>query len=197
MEITFVSSSRAKRKVISKRAIENGLNINLANLELYEEQSMDVSKVAISKAMYAHSILKKPVFVDDRGLRIAALNNFPGALLKFAINTLGAEGIVKLMEKRNDRTAVFETAVAFMSSDLKKPIVFKSLEKGYIFKDVRKGKLRGWTDIIRVFSSPSFPNKALSEMDDKEWEEYQKELSKNDHITRFFSWIKKQNIYKD
>jgi hypothetical protein len=58
MEITFVSSSRAKRAVISERAIENGLNINLTDLELYEEQSMDVSKVAISKAMYAYAILK-------------------------------------------------------------------------------------------------------------------------------------------
>jgi inosine/xanthosine triphosphate pyrophosphatase family protein len=87
------------------------------------------------------------------------LNNFPGALLKFAISTVGAKGIVKLMEKQNGRTAVFEMAVAFMSSDLEKPIVFKSLEKGSILKDVRKGKLRGWTDIIRVFSSPSFQTK--------------------------------------
>lgn len=191
MKATFVSTSGAKKAVVIKRSKERGLDINTESLELYEEQSIDAGKVAFSKAMYAYSILKKPVFVDDRGLRITALNGFPGALLKFAINTIGAEGLVRLMDGQKNRGAVFETAVAFMSPELKKPLVFKSFEKGKILKEVRGGKLRGWTDVIRIFSPPTHKNRALSELSDEEWEDYQEENAKKDHLEKFFSWIEK------
>ncbi|EGD71814.1 MAG: hypothetical protein CSMARM4_0054 [Candidatus Parvarchaeum acidiphilum ARMAN-4_'5-way FS'] len=189
MEVTFVSTNQAKRRVVLLRAKKWGIKVNTVNLELYEEQSMSVREVAKSKAMYAYSILKKPLFIDDRGLIIPALNGFPGALLKFTINTIGAEGIVKLMENKKNRKAYFETATAFMSSELKKPIVFSYREHGSILDEVRSGKLHRWTDIIRIFSTPMYSGRALSELTDNEWNNYQEDKAREDHIEKLFSWL--------
>ncbi len=54
--------------------------------------------------------------VEDSGLHISALKNFPGAYSSFVYKTLNLEGILKLLKNIDDRTAYFESVVAYANT---------------------------------------------------------------------------------
>jgi XTP/dITP diphosphohydrolase len=58
-----------------------------------------------------------PVFVEDAGLFVEALNGFPGPYSKYVYNTVGVKGILKLMKNVENRKAYFMSVVAFGSPD--------------------------------------------------------------------------------
>lgn len=49
--------------------------------------------------------------VDDSGLFVDALNGFPGVYSAYVMRTLGCEGLLKLLEDREDRGARFECCI--------------------------------------------------------------------------------------
>jgi XTP/dITP diphosphohydrolase len=77
-----------------------------------------VAAVALEAAKAAYGVLKRPLVVDDTGLYIHSLNEFPGAYAAFVQKAIGNSGILRLMDGMTDRTASFVTAVAY--SDGKK-----------------------------------------------------------------------------
>lgn len=92
-----------------------GVAFETTDLEKHEIRSNDVSKVALEAAKHAYAILKKPVVVDDTGLFITALEGFPGAYPGYVLDTIGKEGILKLMNEIENRNAKFVTAVGFVN----------------------------------------------------------------------------------
>lgn len=54
-----------------------------------------------------------PVFVEDSGLFIKALNRFPGPYSSYVYQTLGLSGILKLLSSVQDREAEFKSVIAF------------------------------------------------------------------------------------
>ena len=58
------------------------------------------------------SKLNKPIVLEDTGLFFEAYNNFPGALPKFVINSIGFKGIFRLLDGES-RKAYFKTVAAF------------------------------------------------------------------------------------
>lgn len=95
-EIYFVTSNENKLKEaesILKR------KLNQINLEVDEIQEIDVEKVVKDKAKRAYLKIRKPVLVEDTGFYISALNDFPGALIKWLLKTIGNEGICKIVNK--------------------------------------------------------------------------------------------------
>jgi len=51
--------------------------------------------------------------IDDSGLFIKGLKDFPGVYSKFVFFSIGNSGVLKLMEGRDHRDAVFRTALMF------------------------------------------------------------------------------------
>ncbi len=78
-----------------------------------EIRADDVEEVALDSAKNIHARVKKPLIVDDSGLFIHALGNFPGAYSEWVQKKLGNKGILKLMEGQADRTAHFKACVAY------------------------------------------------------------------------------------
>jgi len=111
--ITFVTANQEKiADINAKLGGKFNLKFN-SNINLLEIQTLSVEEVVSFKAKQAFEIIKEPVVVSDSGLEIVALNNFPGALVKFANEYLGQEGIVKLLEGKENRTAYFVAALAY------------------------------------------------------------------------------------
>jgi len=110
--ITVVTGNAGKVKEVA--AFFAGItDVEHVSLELVEPQASTLEEVAISKVEQAYDIIKRPVIVDDTGLFIEDLNGFPGIYAAYVQSTLGNNGILKLMQGSKNRTAYFETVIAY------------------------------------------------------------------------------------
>lgn len=160
LSITFVTNNEEKIADI-RLMLKETVNLNfISDLELLEIQSLSVEEVAISKAKQAFEKLGKPVAVSDSSLEITSLNKFPGALVKFANETIGQEGLVKLLERKIDRQAHFVAAIAYCYSK-EDVVIFVERDEGTIAEKPRgegwhfdkifipKGATQTWAEIGR------------------------------------------------
>ncbi|VVB76821.1 Non-canonical purine NTP pyrophosphatase [uncultured archaeon] len=106
MELWFVTSSDDKLKEVNEFL---HTSLKRYDLKIKEIQALGVGDVAEDKALKAYSILKKPVLVEDTGLYVRGLSDFPGSLVKWFTSAVGNEGVCKLMEGMKDRHARAET----------------------------------------------------------------------------------------
>ncbi len=70
-----------------------GRQIDCAAIDLPEPQSLDFLEVVRAKAAEAFRRLGTPVVVEEAGLELSALNGFPGPLVKWMLEAVGAGGI--------------------------------------------------------------------------------------------------------
>ena len=73
----------------------------------------------------------RPLFIDDSGLFVNALNGFPGVFSAYVFKTIGCEGILRLMDGVKDRSARFECCIGFMSPG-QNPFMVKGVAPGMI-----------------------------------------------------------------
>lgn len=72
-----------------------GLELEAVELDLPEIQSLDYGEVLREKAAEAWRRIGRPLIVEEAGLDLAALNGFPGPLVKWMLGAVGAEGIAR------------------------------------------------------------------------------------------------------
>ena len=133
-EITFVTGNRGKFSEAAK--LIPGLR--QADIGPPEIQADSVEEVARFSVVEAYKQLGKPsCFVEDAGLFVDALNGFPGVYSRYVLDTIGAEGLLKLMGGIENRKAHFEACIAYY--DGKKIRVFSGRADGTIAHE-GKGK---------------------------------------------------------
>lgn len=116
MKITVVTNNPHKAREIG--LFFGGVaEVTHVALECPEVRDNSVKTIAEKKAEYAYQILKRPLICDDTGFYIHALRGFPGPYAAFVQETIGNEGILRLMEGVSDRKAFFETAIAYANGD--------------------------------------------------------------------------------
>jgi len=110
-----------------------GLEIEIVDAKGMEFQDDDINIIASSSAKVAKKTISGPLIVEDAGLFIRNLNNFPGPYSSYVYKTLGCEGILKLMADVGDRNAEFRSAVAYID-DVTAPVakIFSGSIKGVI-----------------------------------------------------------------
>ncbi len=161
--ITYVTGNWAKIEA-AKNAIEPlGYIVDNIKMETPELQAYDVTEVAKYSAKWAANELGKPVLKNDSGLFVNSLGGFPGVYTHYLDDTIKEEGLLKLMEDKEDRSAYFKEALAYCEPG-KEPIVFEGLTKGSIAKE--KSGTYGWgLDYIFI---PEGENQTLGCFPDKE-----------------------------
>lgn len=116
MKVTFVTSNNHKAQEAA--GILAGLaEVEHIPLECPEIRDDSVAVVAKGKASYAYATLGRPVITDDTGFFVNALNGFPGSCAAYVHRTIGNEGILKLLSDKIDRSAWFETGIAYADAD--------------------------------------------------------------------------------
>lgn len=141
-KITYVTGNWAKIES-AKQALEPlGYEIDNIKMETPEIQADDVSDVAKYSAKWAANELNKAVLKNDSGLFVKSLNGFPGVYTHYVDDTLGVDGLLKLMEGIEDREAYFKESIAYCEPG-KEPIVFEGYTKGRI--DTKKSGTYGWS----------------------------------------------------
>lgn len=71
-------------------------DLQALELDLPEIQSLDLEEVLRHKATEAARHTQGPVIVEETGLELAALGGFPGPLVKWMLESIGAEGIARV-----------------------------------------------------------------------------------------------------
>ena len=185
-DIYFITSNKKKYERLKKQLGAIGVTLKQQIYDFDEGRELSIEAVAKYKLAQAKKAFPdKKIIVDDRGFFIPALNGFPGPFVKLLLDSFSYKGLIKLMANEKDRRAIFSYAVAYY--DGKKDKVLVANEVGFITNKPKGTNLHGWTDLLYVYGHPTFPNKSLAELDDKEWKEYLKSIEDVDP----FSLLKK------
>ena len=164
--ITYVTGNWAKIESAKKALTPLGYEVNNIKMDTIEIQADDVEEVAKFSAKWASEQLKCDILKNDTGLFIEALNGFPGTYTHYADDTIGEDGILKLLDGIENRNAYFKEVLAYCEYG-GEPITFIGITKGIIAKE-KSGKY-GWSwDFIFI---PEGEDKTLGCFPDNErWE---------------------------
>jgi XTP/dITP diphosphohydrolase len=119
LEVLFATSNRHKFNEAKEILFNANVNILHFDFKHNEIRSDSLEEIAMEAATTAYKLAKKPVFVEDTGLFIDALNGFPGTYSAWAQKKIGNEGILKLMAGTANRSASFKTCIAFVNGKTK------------------------------------------------------------------------------
>jgi len=72
-----------------------GAGLEAVDCDLPEIQELDVHAVLAAKAEEAWRRLQRPLIVEETSLELQALAGFPGPLVKWMLQAVGAEGIAR------------------------------------------------------------------------------------------------------
>ncbi len=144
--ILFLTSN--KHKISEAKTILKswGINIVASSAKGDEIQSDSVVEVAKKAAENAYRKIKKPLFVEDSGLYIDALDGFPGAFSAYVYDKLNDEGILRLLGQKRQRGAKFVCAIAYC--DARGTRIFSGTVRGRISTRKAGGKGFGFDPIF-------------------------------------------------
>lgn len=157
-EVSFASSNRHKFREAAEILAPYGIRLSLLRCSLEEIQSDSIVKISRRKAQDAFARFKTPVIVEDDGLEIDSLKKFPGPYSAFVFDTIGNEGVLRLVGR--DRRASFVSAVTYC--DRRQTVSFEFGVRGRISASVR-GKGWGYDPIF----IPDGANRTFAQLDDK------------------------------
>jgi inosine triphosphate pyrophosphatase len=127
-----------------------GRSILAEKIDLPEIQSLDVREILEAKAAEAWRRIARPLIVEDVSLELDALGGFPGPLVKWMLEAVGAEGIA--------RTAL---ALANPGVTARCVLLYKDAERQIFAEGVTPGRLVlpargdggfGWDPVVEAES---------------------------------------------
>ena len=158
-KLTFITGNAGKAKYLSDYF---HLPVDHVKLDLREIQSLDLKEVIEDKAKRAFEIVNSPVLVEDVSLTFTALKALPGPLIKWFLETLGNDGLCRLLDKLEDRSALAE--VEFAICDDTGVHTFRGTMEGTIADSPRGEMGFGWDPVF----IPKGYDKTWAEMGDNE-----------------------------
>ena len=135
LSINFVTSNKNKVKEF-RQILEPEIKVNHIEMAYPEMRSDNPEEIARHSAEMLANKLKKIVVVEDSGLFIKVLNDFPGTCSAYIHKRIGLQGMIKLMEGIKDRECTYKSAVAYCEYG-KKPISFLGEEKGKVAENIK------------------------------------------------------------
>ncbi len=144
MKIAFVTGNRNKFEEDKEILAQHGIEIEHIQMDLPELQA-DPQEIARHKAKFAAEKAGVACFVDDTALCFNALNGLPGEYIKFFVEKLGLDNLVKLLAGFEDKTAKAMAVIGYCEPG-KEPVVFEGVVKGTIV--AQRGKRFAWDPIF-------------------------------------------------
>lgn len=176
--ITFVTGNLGKCEELNY-ILGNDLPVEIVNrnVDLIEYQG-EIVEICKIKCLQAFELVKNPVLVEDTSLCFNALQGLPGPYVKWFFEKIGPEGLFKLLQNYEDKTAEAVSTFAFVSGD-SEPVIFQGRVSGVVVAP--RGKQGFGFDPC---FQPSVSNKTYGEMS-------REEKSKISHRFKALTQIKK------
>ncbi|MDP2684046.1 MAG: non-canonical purine NTP pyrophosphatase [bacterium] len=167
-QIIFVTGNEMKVRHANEALVGTDFELIAQKVDIIEPRAEDPKDVVVEKALQAIKLVNKPLIVEDSGIFIEYLNGFPKTFVHFAEETIGVKNIVKIMEGVENRNAEFRQSLAYIESNMTKPIVFSYVDGNYtIANKVWEPQFEDTGDFDKILI-PQGENKPLC-MFDKEW----------------------------
>jgi XTP/dITP diphosphohydrolase len=162
--VTFFATNNVHKFNEARNVLkEYGIAVGMLRIKDLEIQSDSLEEIAKASVMDAFKKCNLPVVVEDAGLFIDALKGFPGPYAAYVYETIGNEGLLRIMNGVRNRRAAFESAVAYCSAGSKSPMCFMGGVAGEITEEERKGNDDSGFGFDPIFK-PSNSSKTFAEM---------------------------------
>lgn len=130
--IFFVTNNVNKFNEARRVLAEQRIAVGMLRMKSLEIQSDSLKEIAESSVQDAYRKIRLPIIIEDAGLFVEDLSGFPGPYAAYVYKTIGNSGLLRLMEKVDDRTAEFQSVIAYLSKYLESPICFDGRIRGEI-----------------------------------------------------------------
>jgi len=110
---------------------EHGYELEHLKTTYPEIQAESLEETIVPGLQWLMSKHDRPVMIDDSGLFVRSLKDFPGVYSSYVFKTLGCEGILRLMEGVSDRSARFECCIGYLEPGAE-PVLTKGVSMGSI-----------------------------------------------------------------
>jgi XTP/dITP diphosphohydrolase len=186
MDLYYATTNPGKVISLQREFNPKDVRILKAPIDIPEPRSSDVQEIARVKVAFAYKKLRKPVVALDAGFYIPSLNGFPGTFANFALETIGLEGILKLVEG-SDRICEFKECLAYQDDSLTEPKLFLSGVRGSLANQQR-GVMKEylWSRYSLIFI-PEGSEKTQAEMTSEEYNVWRKILREENSPSRLFA----------
>jgi XTP/dITP diphosphohydrolase len=135
----FASNNYDKYVEIQPVLQKYSIDVRFSRMKLTEIQSTFLIEIAIEKSKSAFEKISMPIIVEDDGLYIDELNGFPGQYSSYIFETIGNDGILKLLIDSKTRIAYFKSVFVFYDGKILQSFIGE--RKGKI---ARRPMGRGW-----------------------------------------------------
>ncbi|MFA5009701.1 MAG: non-canonical purine NTP pyrophosphatase [Patescibacteria group bacterium] len=181
-KLTFITGNPAKAKYLGDYF---HFPVDHLKLDLPEIQSTDLQTIVEDKVKRAFAITSTPVIVEDVSLIFHGMKALPGPLIKWFLETLGNNGLCKLVDGLNNRKATAK--VMFAICDESGVHTFAGSMEGSI-SELPRGEMGfGWDPIF----IPDGYDKTWAEMTDDEKHAVSMRKQALEQMSEFLS---KQNV---
>jgi inosine triphosphate pyrophosphatase len=145
-KITFVTGNMKKLEEL-KSILGDSFQLDNAKIDLPELQG-EPEEVAIEKAKLAAKEINGAVLIEDTSLCFNALGGLPGVYIKWFFEKIGNDGLYKMLEGFEDKTAYAQCIFTYCEGPGKEPTTFVGITKGKIIKS-RGLEGFGWDPIFQ------------------------------------------------
>jgi inosine triphosphate pyrophosphatase len=161
-KITFITGNMNKLNEVEE-ILRKGERVKFAltskKLDLPEYQG-DIDYIITEKCKLASEIVQGPVLVEDTCLCFEALGGLPGPYIKWFMDTIGCDGLNKMLDGFQDKHAYALCTFAYCSGPGETVHLFQGKTDGHIVSP--RGSLNfGWDPIFQ----PVGYNQTYAEMD--------------------------------
>jgi len=145
MSPPFVLVTGNRGKLVEARRL-CGRGLAAVELDLPEIQSLDLRQVLEEKASHAWKLLARPLVVEETGLELAAWNGFPGPLVKWMLDAVGAEGIARTAQALGDPAATARSLLLYR--DAERTVLGEGATRGRLVFPPRGVEGFGWDPVF-------------------------------------------------
>jgi XTP/dITP diphosphohydrolase len=114
----FASNNYNKYVEIQSVLQKYSIDVYFSRTILTEIQSNFLIEIAIEKSRSAFEQISMPIIVEDDGLFIDELNGFPGQYSSYSFETIGNDGLIKLLINSKTRIAYFKSVFVFYDGNI-------------------------------------------------------------------------------
>lgn len=156
LNIAFVTGNAMKQReiniILSNNAAtsadgESLVNLRILDVDLPEIQEINTEAVAKNKAIQGAQLAGGACVVEDTSLEFNALGGMPGPFIKWFQDSLGSEGLYKILQAYEDKSATAVCTLAFCPYPHADPVLFTGRCTGTIVEPV-EGRGFGWDSIF-------------------------------------------------
>ena len=115
---------------MKKQLDKIGLDLHHVEMKYPEIQADSILDVARFSLATMNTVVDGNFFLEDAGIEIDALQAFPGPYSSYVFQTIGNDGILKLLSAEKNRTARFVSVIGLMWQGT-----------SYLFRGVSDGRI--------------------------------------------------------